>query len=251
VDPKGQTKRWFKNVSVDEFNMKGFENPVYRILVDDRVILTPENRPLYTPSRLLSYAVAAEWDMQHKYITPHMMPLMSICCTTLDSVPVKRNHAISTILGYILTDTLCYRAKRTTAKRLYDLQLEYHQPVVEWFQSRFNCKINIVEDGRLEEAKQPDILFQRVRWHLNEMSDWELAAIYHQTENAKSFILALALTENIIDLNWAMTASRAEESFQISQFGLVEGEHDVLDADIRVKLGASVFFGRLVYGLTI
>ena len=51
-------------------------SPTYRVLLDDRIILTPQSRPLWTPSEALSYAVAAEWDMQEKTITPHMMPLV-------------------------------------------------------------------------------------------------------------------------------------------------------------------------------
>ena len=50
----------------------------------------------------------------------------------------------------------------------------YHEPVVEWIQERFNCKITIIPEGSFREAEQPDILFQKARWMLNEMTDWEL-----------------------------------------------------------------------------
>lgn len=31
-----------------------------------------------------------------------------------------------------------------------------------------------MDEGRLAEAQQPDILFQKARWLLNECTDWEL-----------------------------------------------------------------------------
>ena len=49
---------------------------MHRVLLDDRIVLTPQGRPLWTPSEALSYAVAAEWNMQKETITPHMMPLV-------------------------------------------------------------------------------------------------------------------------------------------------------------------------------
>lgn len=52
------------------------KSPQYRILLDDRIILTPGSLPLWSPSEPLSYSVAVEWDMQEKTITPHMMPLV-------------------------------------------------------------------------------------------------------------------------------------------------------------------------------
>jgi len=250
LDPKGQTKRWFKTADVDQFHSKESASTMHRVLLDDRIVLTPQGRPLWTPSEALSYAVAAEWNMQKETITPHMMPLMGLCCTALDSVPVKRDHAISNILSFILTDTICYRAK-TSARRLYDEQVKYHQPILDWAQERFNCPLTVVSEGSFEEAVQPDILFQKVRWHLNEMTDWEIAGMYQMTENTKSYFLSLALFEDKIDSEWALKASRTEESFQISQFGLVEGEHDVTEADILTRLSAAVFFSRLVKGVPI
>ena len=95
----------------------------------------------------------------------------------------------------------------------------------------------MISEGSFEEAVQPDILFQKVRWQLNEMSDWEIgmsitwcwlpewwflqayftAGMYQMTENTKSYFLSAALFEGIIDSDWALKASRTEESFQISQ----------------------------------
>ena len=53
----------------------------------------------------------------------------------------------------------------------------YHQPVVEWFQEKFNCPVNIVPEGKFEDAKQADILFQKTRVYLSNLSDWEIGII--------------------------------------------------------------------------
>ena len=59
---------------MDEF--KRGKSLWYRVLLDDRVILTPDNRPLITPSRILSDAIAAEWERQIDLVSPSTMPLV-------------------------------------------------------------------------------------------------------------------------------------------------------------------------------
>jgi chaperone required for assembly of F1-ATPase len=116
----------------------------------------------------------------------------------------------------------------------------YHQPIIDWFQRRFDCTLNIVEHGRFDFPDHSELLMQKVRLFLHETTDWELskgfdfsiyciytciqfnlfddhfiAAMYVLAENAKSFILSLALFEGVTDSRTALLASRTEEHFQI------------------------------------
>jgi ATP synthase F1 complex assembly factor 2 len=51
-------------------------------------------------------------------------------------------------------------------------------------------------------------------------------------------LTGLALIRGVIDVEQARAAARVEEDFQIEEWGLVEGGHDVDLADIRIRLSS-------------
>jgi len=248
VSPLGETKRWFKRASVEQFTTRD-DRIRYRPLLDDRIILTPESKMLWAPSHILAAAVALEWEAQADFVTPHMMPLMGMCCTALDSMPINRGHAISTMLGFLQTDSLCFRASEKTATKLYNNQVRLHQPIIDWFQRKFDANVEVVQHGMIAFPNQSDVLMHKVRWFLHQATDWELTSLYVLTENAKSFLIALAVFDKFINSEQALRASRTEEDFQIEINGFVEAEHDVTEATLLTHLSSASFFGHVVAGL--
>ena len=73
VNREGHTKRWFKGVSV---RADRDAPDRYRVLLDDRHLVTPNENKLWAPSERLAWAVAAEWDGQYPTLRPFTMPLV-------------------------------------------------------------------------------------------------------------------------------------------------------------------------------
>jgi ATP synthase mitochondrial F1 complex assembly factor 2 len=62
------------------------------------------------------------------------------------------------------------------------------------------------------------------------------------TKECKSLIAAWALFKRHITTKEAMDLARVEEEFQISQWGLVEGGHDLDRVNCSVNLASASFF---------
>ena len=70
----------------------------YGVTLDGRTLRTPVGQVLAVPSRLLAWAIAAEWDAQTKQIRPVQMPLMTLTCTALDQTAAHPEHYQKTAL---------------------------------------------------------------------------------------------------------------------------------------------------------
>jgi ATP synthase mitochondrial F1 complex assembly factor 2 len=85
-DPITGRQRFYKAVSIQL--VPASNRPMYRILLDGKVLRTPGRNDLHLPSVQLAAAIACEWDMQNnkKGIQPATMPLMSLAATAIDQV---------------------------------------------------------------------------------------------------------------------------------------------------------------------
>ena len=77
------------------------------------------------------------------------------------------------------------------------------------------------------------------------MDAFELTAAFNAAASAKTLLVGLALTSEAVDVETATRAARAEEDFQIAEWALVEGGHDVDQADIAVRLSAPRLHGQI------
>ena len=91
----------------------------------------------------------------------------------------------------------------------------------------------------------PPALYERDREWTNGLDAWHLVAMHAICAQAKSFLLAVAILEQehpespFQDLSKAIDASRVEEEFQISNWGMVEGGHDYDRLNCSVQLRAA------------
>jgi hypothetical protein len=117
---------------------KHFEGLGWMVLLDDKVVVTPKERPLAVPSRALAEALCVEWDAQHIKIRPTSMPLVScfggcgrgggwrgrgvagshccsqlhLACNAIDVVPDERDKIFSDLRYFALNDTVLYASAR-------------------------------------------------------------------------------------------------------------------------------------------
>ena len=90
-------------------NSEGLAEPAqwYSVTLDGRTLRTPMGQILSVPSQTLAWAIAAEWDAQKTQIRPVQMPLMTLCCTTLDQTASHVEHDQNETLKFLPTDTVC------------------------------------------------------------------------------------------------------------------------------------------------
>ena len=100
--------------------------------------------------------------------------------------------------------------------------------------------------GRLP---HPPALQKAAKDFCQSLDAWHLTAMHSIAAEAKSFWIALALLCNAkatgssswsMDVTNAMAAARAEEEFNISNWGFVEGGHDYDRLNCSVQLHAAV-----------
>jgi ATP synthase F1 complex assembly factor 2 len=242
----------------------------WSVTLDGRSIRTPLGQVLAVPSRQLAYAIAAEWDQQAEKLKPVQMPLMTLACTALDQTSSHAEAYRKQALSYVLTDTVCYWADPTTDRILYRRQEEAWNDLYAHIETSFGetlTKAMGAPEGMIM-ARNSSVaglpltqeLKEKCRAWVHTLDAWHLTALHSAASEAKSFWVAWALLDQQVqvqdeqeteqpqqttspfakDLTKAIEAARVEEEFQISSWGLVEGQHDYDRLNCAVQLHAAV-----------
>ena len=224
----------------------------YSICLDGRVLKTPLGQPLTLPSQLLAGAVAAEWDAQLKTIAPAQMPLMTLACTSIDQTMAARRDTEEQVLAYLATDTTCYWADATEDRVLHRNQTRawnaVHDACEVLLGDRPAIATGATESLLMSRSRpqkggaglpHPDQVFASAKSFVEALDAWHLTALASITRESKSFLIGASLLTRGIDTKAAVEASRVEEEFQISNWGLVEGGHDYDRLNCSVQLHSS------------
>jgi len=166
-------------------------------------------------------------------------------------------------------DRLLHRRQQHAWKGLHDfcaIQLDGANPATT-FGMEGILKSRKREDVEVNFGLQhPDALTQAaIRW-THSLDSWQLVALNSIATQAKSFLIAFAMLEYVgitlarsdgisttdalpfpfADVVHASEASRVEEEFQISVWGLVEGQHDYDRLNSSVQLHSAILFAKTI-----
>lgn len=219
----------------------------FRVLLDGRVLKTPQRRPLVLPSEALALAVAAEWDAQtdpRRGIQPAAMPLTTLATTALDLVAADPKAVCRTCLGYLATDSALFLAP-AEEPALLRRQEELLGPFVRWAEREFEIRLG-VSRGSHRRIEHPKETVARLAGVVGGMDVLALACLQSATAESKSLLVALALLFRAADLEACLAAARLEEEFQIGLWGAVEGGHDLDRLNSAVALSGVDAFLRLL-----
>lgn len=103
--------------------------------------MTPYGNLFCVPNEALAVAVAGEWASQEERIKPALMPLMTLCTTAIDIVPLTRDKVVNDIVKFLGTDTVCFFADAQKEPGLREMQEEMFLPIIAWFENRFGVKV--------------------------------------------------------------------------------------------------------------
>eukprot|EP00934_Nitzschia_sp_Nitz4_P003938 Nitzschia sp. Nitz4//scaffold7_size249615//154446//155627//NITZ4_001185-RA/size249615-augustus-gene-0.11-mRNA-1//1//CDS//3329558466//3928//frame0 len=234
----------------------------YGVSLDGRLIKTPMGQRLAVPSELLATMIAAEWDAQEKHLQPANMPLMTLACTALDQVAHHPLAYREQCLRYLPTDTTCFWADPEEDRVLHRRQEEAWKELHDFVESKFDHPPSFAQGAteamaitRKNESKpfaglphHPELIDGAIDWTYS-LDAWHLTAFHSICSQAKSFLVAWAILERespLECLHKAMDASRVEEEFQISNWGLVEGGHDYDRLNCSIQIHSSSLFAKTI-----
>ncbi|CAI5705015.1 unnamed protein product [Peronospora effusa] len=236
--------RFYKDVDVKDVEVEenGSEpRKFFAVTLDGKTVKTPRQHPLRLPTRAMAYAVAHEWDAQRHDIRPATMPIMTLVSTALDLFFTSSSQeTIDEIMHYFHTDTVCYQVTADQQEKLVALQQKKWKPIRKWFSDTFEGEVD-VSHGSIDGLAHDQQLIANVRAYLEELNDFELTAMRTLTKECKSLITALAVFKRHITAKEAIDICRVEEEFQINNWGLVEGGHDLDRVNCAVKLSSASF----------
>ncbi|TNE52917.1 MAG: molecular chaperone, partial [Sphingomonadales bacterium] len=184
-------KRFYKEVSVAE------TGDGWQVMLDGRGIKTVKGAAQIVPSRALAEAMAEEWATQGEKIDPATMLKRDQADYAIDLVAQNPASVIDEMIGFIETDTLCYRADPDEA--LFARQLETWEPLLEAFEAREAVKMVRVS-GIMHRPQSPDTI-EKMRQRLGNLDPFALAGLQAMASLTASLTIALSALEDGADLD--------------------------------------------------
>lgn len=226
-------KRFYRKTDVITSNGK------FEITLDQRKLKTPKGAPFYVESEPLAIAIATEWDAQKDIIDRSRMHLTALSSTVIDNPNnLQKTDIVNYLVNYISTDAVLYQSDEE--ERLKDLQLAEWNPVIEWFNKRYD--VSLEPTYGLEVPTFPPGTIMNVSRYLSSYNDAALHGFIYAVETLKSVILTCACVDRFISVEKAVLLARLEEEYQLGHWGRVEWAHDVSKLDLQARLSAAILF---------
>lgn len=246
----------------------------HTVTLDNRPLRTPLGLPLSLPSMQLALAVASEWDAQKDHLRPAQMPLMTLCCTAIDQVASDPSAHRTDVMRFLRNDTSCYYADpredrvlhRKQSQAWEGLHADLTKDLLGLSDDLGPAQAHGGDEALLLSRRSegnpssglphPPILVERAQQFVDGLDAWNLAALYSACAESKSFFIGAALifeaTQQIQEkgsnrnAQWAVTAARVEEEFNIEAWGLVEGGHDYDRLNASIQMHSASFLAQTI-----
>jgi len=169
---------------------------------------------------------------------------MSLASTALDLTKVDMKFVRDNVLRYLPNDTTCYHADPSTERVLLRKQKATWGPIHKFILSNTPLKVAPAISNSLTLTRnglqhEPELI-ALANTYVNSLDHWYLTLLQSAVVESKSFLVGVCYLHRGITPTEAIHAGRVEEEFQLEQWGLVEGGHD-LD---RLNAGVSMMSVR-------
>jgi len=202
-------KRFYKSVSVEQSG-DGFQ-----VMLDSRAIKTALGKPQLLPTRRLAEAMAKEWDEQGGTIDRGLFRYRDLADFSIDMIPADRGGTITKLLGFIETDTLCYRADPDEA--LFRRQQEVWDPLLAKIEASEGITLQRISG--IIHKPQSQAAHDTLAARLSALDDFALASTLTMASLAASLSIALLANEDGADIQTLWNAANLEEDWQVEQWG--------------------------------
>lgn len=206
--------------------------------MDQRKLKTPTGALFQVESEPLALAISSEWNSQKDTIERSEMMLTALSNTVIDNPNhLSKEDIINFILTYAETDTILFHS--SDEDNLYEIQKERWDPLIEWFNKRYDTKLEKTVDI------SPPVFPPGAKMNIaNYLKSYNLSTLHgfqFAVETVKSVILAFACIDRRITPEEAVLLSRLEEEYQLGHWGRVEWAHDLAQQDLQARFSAAVF----------
>lgn len=206
--------------------------------MDQRKLKTPSGTLFQVESEPLALAISSEWNSQKETVERSEMMLTALSNTVIDNPNhLKKEDIINFILTYAETDTILFHS--SAEDNLYQLQKEQWDPMIEWFNKRYDTELKKTVD--ISPPIFPPGAKMSIANYLKSHNLSTLHGFQFAVETVKSVILAFACIDRRITPEEAVLLSRLEEEYQLGHWGRVEWAHDLAQQDLQARFSAAVF----------
>lgn len=214
----------------------------FAVTVDGRKVKAFESsQVLAVPSLAMACCCAQEYAEQTGYINKLLMPMSDICSGALHIAPQMLAPRIDYLLSFFQNDNLYFRAAPIAAKQ--DAMIA---PIVSWFERVYEMDVpRVVGIGDPHITPHATARMRDALLAMN-MTPYQVLALCVTAQFTSSLLLPLALFHGVVDLPAALAINRAEEHHNISEAGMVEGYHDIREADVVTKICACATTWKLM-----
>lgn len=205
-------KRFWSDVTVEA------ADGGWQVSLDGRPMRTQGGRPQIVTTRALAQLLAAEWAAQGAEVDPASFPHRDMADYAIDMIAGGDDDVAAKLLGFLETDTLCYRADPDEA--LFRRQQELWDPILAEFERREGVRLERVS-GILHRPQPPETV-AALRARLAGFEPFTTAALFSLTSLSASLIVGLAALEDDADPVALWNAASLEEDWQSEQWGADE-----------------------------
>ncbi|MGB7407330.1 MAG: ATP12 family protein [Pontixanthobacter sp.] len=202
-------KRFYEHVTVAE------RGGGFQLLLDERPIKTAMGKAQLVPSRALAEAMRREWSEQPPIIDPAKFIFRDMADFAIDLIKPEPAPHIAKVLGFLETDTLCYRAAPEDA--FFQRQEDIWEPLVIAFERNENVRLE--RTSGIMHRPQAASTLNAVREHLQAFDPFTLAAFVNLTSLSASLIIGMTALCHDADHKALWAAANLEEDWQIEQWG--------------------------------
>jgi len=203
-------KRFYTSVAV------AAQGDSHGVILDGRAAKTPNGAPLQAPTGALAQLLAEEWEAQGATIALAAMPLTRLAFTSIDRTPGERGSVAAGVARHVRHDLLCHVAEGPA--RLIALQEDAWAPWRAWAQSSLGVDLSPVS-GLLSAGQSPEAVHAAAALAAME-NDFALTGLAAAAALLGSGVLAFALRRGAADADTVFEASRVEEAFQETVWGV-------------------------------
>lgn len=187
----------------------------WQVTLDGRGIKTVKGAPQVVPSEALAQTLAKEWSGQGEKIDPNSLVLRDMADFAIDVVANDMPGAISKLVEYGETDTLCYRADPEDA--LFKHQQEAWEPLLRSVEERHDIRFHRIS-GVIHKS-QPEETMARIAEILREFDPFTLAGLQNTVSLSASLCIGLETTRAECDAEELWRLASLEEEWQADLWG--------------------------------
>lgn len=228
-------KRFWTEVSVEQ------AGDGWQIALDGRRVRTQGQRAQVVPSRALADLLASEWAGQGEEIDPAAFTHRDMADYAIDMIASGADDVVAKLLGFMETDTLCYRADPDEA--LYRRQIELWEPLVAAFEAREGVRIERAS-GVLHRP-QPATTLAALKTRLERFDPMVLAPLFTLTSLSASLMIGFAALQDGADAEALWDVANLEEDWQMELWGK-DTEAVALRARRLAEFARALDFARAV-----